>query len=199
MAVNNDAKRISLGDTSARGLPELVREAEEDRQHIIVHDDKPVAAVIGAERYDRLQQLEDDLTATTLVASRILTTSGENVTLDDALQRFGISREELADTSESAPDEVQPASPDKSGGVFRRIDPKAHPLLGRWRIVEMSMFDSGYIDLVEPGYIAFDPRGQGEFAFGAVTASLDLWYAPSSMISLGVAVTKATTCSATAR
>lgn len=146
MAANGDANRISLADASALGLPELVREAEAGREQIIVRDDKPVAVVIGVERYERLQR-----------------------------------REDLADVPEPARAKTRPGSSDAAGSRFRRVDPNAHPLLGRWRIVEMSMFDSDYIDLVEPGFIAFDPRGQGEFAFGAVTASLDLWYAPSSI------------------
>lgn len=181
MAANTDANRVSLADASARGLPELVRGAEEGREYTIVRDDKPVAVVISAERYERLQQLEDDLTDITLVASRILTTSGENVTLDDALQQFGISREELADAPESVPDEVQPASPVEGGGVFRRVDPKSHPLLGRWRIVDMDMWDRDYLDMEEPAYITFNERGGGEFVFGLVYGGLSCGYSPTSI------------------
>ena len=52
---------------------------------------------------------------------------------------------------------------------------------GRWRIVEMDLWDRDYLDLVEPAYIEFDARGGGEFAFGAVQGSLDFWYAPLSI------------------
>ena len=62
-----------------------------------------------------------------------------------------------------------------------RIDKTRHPLLGKWRIVELEGFDRGYIDLVEPGFITFDTRGGGEFAFGAVTGNLELWYARRSV------------------
>lgn len=32
----------------------------------------------------------------------------------------------------------------------------AHPLIGKWRIVEMGLWDSDFVELVEPAYIAFD-------------------------------------------
>ena len=45
-------------------------------------------------------------------------------------------------------------------------------LIGRWRIIEADLWDRGYLDLVEPAYIAVERGGQGEFAFGVVTASM---------------------------
>ena len=51
-----------------------------------------------------------------------------------------------------------------------------HPLLGKWRIVEMALWDADFLDLVEPAYIAFDRQGRGEFVFGAVYGSLDCRY-----------------------
>jgi hypothetical protein len=50
------------------------------------------------------------------------------------------------------------------------------PLLGRWRIVEMELWDVDFLDLVEPAYITFDAHGRGEFAFGAVRGDLDCRY-----------------------
>ena len=47
-----------------------------------------------------------------------------------------------------------------------------HPLLGKWRIVEMELWDSDFLDLVEPAYIAFDRQGRGAFVFGAVRGTL---------------------------
>lgn len=37
----------------------------------------------------------------------------------------------------------------------------------------MGAFDSDYIDLVAPGFLAFAVREMGEMAFGVVTATLD--------------------------
>ena len=56
-----------------------------------------------------------------------------------------------------------------------------HPLLGKWRIVEMELWDSDFLDLVEPAYIRFDARGRGEFVFGAVYGSLHCRYGPDSV------------------
>lgn len=56
-----------------------------------------------------------------------------------------------------------------------------HPLLGRWRIVEMELWDADFLDLVEPAYITFDQQGGGEFVFGAVHGSLDRSYGPEDV------------------
>ena len=50
-------------------------------------------------------------------------------------------------------------------------------LIGRWRIVEADLWESGYLDLVEPAYLAIGRNGRGGFAFGAVTATMELEYA----------------------
>jgi hypothetical protein len=54
--------------------------------------------------------------------------------------------------------------------------PRDCQLLGRWRIVEADLWDRDYLDLVAPAYIAFGANGRGEFAFGAVHATMDLEY-----------------------
>jgi hypothetical protein len=46
-------------------------------------------------------------------------------------------------------------------------------LAGKWRIVEMELWDKDFIDLLGPGFISFDGKGRGEFQFGAVTGSMD--------------------------
>ena len=45
---------------------------------------------------------------------------------------------------------------------------KGHPLIGKWRITSMELWDAAFIDLLGPGYIRFDADGGGEFVFGAV-------------------------------
>jgi hypothetical protein len=56
-----------------------------------------------------------------------------------------------------------------------------HPLVGKWRIVDMELWDPEFIDLLGPGYIVFDDEGDGEFRFGAVTGALDCSYAKASI------------------
>lgn len=47
-------------------------------------------------------------------------------------------------------------------------------LRGNWRITETGTWDTDYLDLVEPAFIAFEQAGVGsEFRFGAVVASLN--------------------------
>ena len=38
------------------------------------------------------------------------------------------------------------------------------------------LWDRDYLDLVEPAYMAFAKNGRGEFAFGAVNATMELGY-----------------------
>ena len=49
-------------------------------------------------------------------------------------------------------------------------------LIGRWRIVEMDLWDPDALDLVVPAYFEFDDRGRGRFAFIAVEGDLDCRY-----------------------
>lgn len=49
-------------------------------------------------------------------------------------------------------------------------------LVGRWRIVEMELWDVEAIDLVGPGFIEFGSSGQGEFRFIVVHGFLDVRY-----------------------
>jgi len=46
-------------------------------------------------------------------------------------------------------------------------------LTGRWRIVEMEMWDHDAIDLIEPGFIEFADDGTGQFGFVAVRGWMD--------------------------
>jgi len=56
-----------------------------------------------------------------------------------------------------------------------------HPLIGKWRIVEADLWDRDHLDLVEPASITIRADGHGEIAFGAMQASLDLEYSPSTV------------------
>jgi hypothetical protein len=46
-------------------------------------------------------------------------------------------------------------------------------LTGRWRILEMDLWDQEAIDLVGPGFIEFKRGGTGQFGLIAVRGSLD--------------------------
>jgi hypothetical protein len=51
-------------------------------------------------------------------------------------------------------------------------------LKGKWRIVEAEMFDRGYLNLAGPAFIELDGEGGGEFAWGALTATLHCGVTP---------------------
>jgi prevent-host-death family protein len=131
MAMRDSADTISLAAAGTLGIAALIREAAAGREQIIERDGKPVAVVMGIERYDQLQQLRDDLTDITLAASRTMTDSGVRYTLDDILAHFGFTRAELASELTVSPDAEDPVSPAKSRGRFRPVDRETHPVLGR--------------------------------------------------------------------
>ena len=53
---------------------------------------------------------------------------------------------------------------------------RKNPLLGRWRITEMELWNTDFVDMLEPAYITFEAKGGGEFVFGAVRGDLDCRY-----------------------
>jgi hypothetical protein len=55
------------------------------------------------------------------------------------------------------------------------------PLLGKWRIVEMELWDADSVDMLEPAYITCGAKGGGEFVFGAVRGDLDCRYGPDEV------------------
>jgi hypothetical protein len=50
-------------------------------------------------------------------------------------------------------------------------------LLGKWQITKADIWDRDYLDLVQPAYIEFGQNGRGEFALGAMQATMELEYA----------------------
>ena len=54
-------------------------------------------------------------------------------------------------------------------------------LVGRWRIVEADIWDQAYLDLCGPAKIIIGATGRGEIAFGAMQATLDVEYGPTSI------------------
>ena len=47
---------------------------------------------------------------------------------------------------------------------------------GRWRITEMDMLAGDGLDLAGPAYITFSSAADGDMAFGALSATLDVRY-----------------------
>jgi hypothetical protein len=57
--------------------------------------------------------------------------------------------------------------------------PAGCQLIGRWRIVDADLWDRDYLDLDGPAIITIGADNNGEIAFGALQAGLDLSYGPS--------------------
>lgn len=55
-------------------------------------------------------------------------------------------------------------------------------IVGRWRIVETDLWGREYLDLCRPATLVIDHDGQGELAFGALQAGLDLAYSRSMVL-----------------
>jgi hypothetical protein len=47
------------------------------------------------------------------------------------------------------------------------------PFVGKWRIVEMEMWDQDYVDRETPGYIRIGSDGSGRFQFALVSGDID--------------------------
>ena len=56
-----------------------------------------------------------------------------------------------------------------------------NPVVGRWRIVEADLWDRNYLDLCGPASLVVRANGDGEIAFGAMQASLDVDYGPDEI------------------
>ena len=52
----------------------------------------------------------------------------------------------------------------------------AKAFAGRWRIVEMDVWDKDFLDLVETAHLTFKGAADGEIAFGALKGFLDIRY-----------------------
>jgi len=47
------------------------------------------------------------------------------------------------------------------------------PFAGKWRIVEMEVWDQDYVDMEVPGFIRIGSDGTGRFQFGLVSGDID--------------------------
>jgi hypothetical protein len=60
----------------------------------------------------------------------------------------------------------------------------AQALTGRWRIVEMDVWDSNVLDIGEEAHLTFDGASGGEIAFVAVKGFLDVRYGSRDGVAL---------------
>jgi antitoxin (DNA-binding transcriptional repressor) of toxin-antitoxin stability system len=85
----------TVSEASSVGVSALVRDAEEGNEVVVARWHKPIAAVIGMRRFERLQEAERDLRDIGLVLTRAATDTGARVGLDEVFAEFGFSIENL--------------------------------------------------------------------------------------------------------
>lgn len=89
------AQTVSVSQAAERGLPAVIRSANEGVDFVVEKHGQPQAVIIGMERIARIQELERDLQSAALVMSRIATDNGKRTDLDAVIEAFGFTREEL--------------------------------------------------------------------------------------------------------
>lgn len=89
------AEPLPITEASRRGVSRLVSDAESGHATILRRRSEPVAAVIGYAEFQRLQALERDLVDVALVLARAATDTGRRTGLDEVIESFGYTREQL--------------------------------------------------------------------------------------------------------
>jgi prevent-host-death family protein len=95
MIINID-DLISVTEANRQGVSKLVSVASAGRELVLIKNNKPAAVIIGIEKLERLQRLEEDIRLLTMAVVRAATDTGERITLEDAAIRFGIDLSELS-------------------------------------------------------------------------------------------------------
>lgn len=88
---------ISVTEASNRGISGLVTDAEQGNSKIIVRNSKPVAAVVSIAQYDRLAEIEENLTLMVAALARIAGDTGERRDFADVVADLGFDMSELSD------------------------------------------------------------------------------------------------------
>ena len=85
-------ERLSVTEASRRGVARLVADAAHGAEVVVERHGRPVAAVVGHERFTALDQLRDDLRDLALVVGRAADDDGRRSPLDDVVDAFGRAR-----------------------------------------------------------------------------------------------------------
>lgn len=86
---------ISVTDANKRGVSALAADAERGEERILLRNNRPVAAVVSMEHLERVEDRENMIMDLSLTVARELTTSERRHSLDEVLDMFGYSRDDL--------------------------------------------------------------------------------------------------------
>lgn len=89
------ASFISVTEASRLGVSALIRAAENGQDKTVLRNNEPVAVVMGFRHFEEQQRQIEDMEDIALTATRILTASPHRSSLDEILDRYGFTREEL--------------------------------------------------------------------------------------------------------
>lgn len=84
--------QLSVTEASRRGIARLVADAAHGTEVVVQRHGRPVAAIVGFERFTELEQLRDDLRDLALVIGRAVADDGRRTSLDDVVDAFGRAR-----------------------------------------------------------------------------------------------------------
>ena len=94
---------FSITDANRVGISGLVSSAEPGWVVTLSRHGKPVAEIVSREEMDLLRRDRETLRDVVLVMTRMVTDSGNRTELDDAMEAFGINRDELESEIRSGP------------------------------------------------------------------------------------------------
>jgi antitoxin (DNA-binding transcriptional repressor) of toxin-antitoxin stability system len=113
---------LPISEAASKGISRLAADAEGGHEYVLLRNSRPIAAVVGMGKLERLQALEEveeDLRLMVLTLARFVTDGGERVSFEDVLRHFGVDEDDLESSDDD--DEPQPAvSPLKGSRPVRR-------------------------------------------------------------------------------
>ncbi|CAM3471776.1 type II toxin-antitoxin system Phd/YefM family antitoxin [Occultella aeris] len=86
---------VSATEAATRGVPRLVRAAEQGQDVVVERHGKPVAAMISMQHLNEIQRLERDLQESVLLLDRLVTDDGTRTELGEAINALGFDRSDL--------------------------------------------------------------------------------------------------------
>lgn len=86
---------LTITQANQAGISGLVSSAESGEEITLSRHGKPVAVVVSAQELSELHRDQDLLRDAALVMARIATDRGSRTDLDQAMEHFDVSREEL--------------------------------------------------------------------------------------------------------
>ena len=95
MANVDTASFISVSEANQLGVSGLIKEAERGHDKVVLRNNKPVAVVVGFERFEDYQRQNEDFEDLALTVARMAASTDRRTSLDEILDRFGCTREEL--------------------------------------------------------------------------------------------------------